>query len=633
VRLTKRRWLVRLRRLVPLLYLIPLAYLLRPVFWSAVDARYYNYFHSKRSVPPWTEVVVVGIDRDTRENAFDKPIYPLSRHTELHGELTRKLDEAGARAIVFDLMLGPDVVAEPPLEFAEACRISGKVYLVMTMLEEKRVGPEGDMATLFTARLPDSTLMDACKGVYVVDVSTDPDGTVRRFTPDRRLSRLGLETLPEHLSGHTLSGSVPVEFPSLDRPMPQISYRDVLAEDESALSKVDGRIAFVGLTEETSRDFVSVPRLQDLGQGIQAFGLPGVIVLASITETLSRGAPIRDAGWLLTTVWIVVWCVLAVLVLPRRRPALAVIVLGFVLLLAIAATGVFHAKLDLVFPAGLVIGSVFLCGLHRMASSYIQTTKELHAEEIENERIRHEMEVARRTQERFLPKEIPTIEGADLWGTNISSATVSGDYFDIIELGDSRPLLMVIADVSGKGLPASLVMSNVQAGLHSQALQQTVDLKVTAENLNRLVCENTDAGTFVTLFIGELDKESWRMRYVRAGHDVPLLVSSKGTVSQLSEGGLMLGFSPEIEYDVSEVQLSKGDLLCLYTDGITEARDPSEEEFGVARLVGFLTSHRTESAEQIGQALIKSVQQFSRVERQMDDMTLIMLKIAGTSET
>ena len=136
------------------------------------------------------------------------------------------------------------------------------------------------------------------------------------------------------------------------------------------------------------------------------------------------------------------------------------------------------------------------------------------------------MAMAREAQERFLPDEIPVVEGIDVWGTNVSSLTVSGDYFDVVDLGASRPLIIVIADVSGKGLPASLVMSNVQAGLHCNVFQEDFDIARTAADLNRLVHQNTDPGKFVTFFMAEVDKDTHRVRYVRAGHDEPVVVSA-----------------------------------------------------------------------------------------------------------
>ncbi len=617
----------RLKRLLPLLYLIPLAYVAWPIFWAPLDARFFNYFQSKRAVRPWTEVVVVGIDRPTREQLFDSPVFPLSRHTDKHARMVEILDAANARAIVFDLALGADTFDAPPTRFAEAIRRSGKVYLVMSLREERRSARSGDTAVLLTASLPDSLLMSAAQGAFVADVQTDSDGTVRRFDRDPRLTRLGLESLPERLSGVDVEGSVPIEFPSMDVTIPVVSYMDVYNEDPEVLSLIDGRIALVGLVDDPSTDFVTVPRLQDIGGGVEAFGLPGVVVLGAITETLLRGAPLHDAAWPLTLAWIIIWCVACVLLMSKRRPALAAFTALAVIAACLVTTGFLHATAGIVLPSGLVLGALLFSASFALVSNHVETTKELHLEAVENERVRKELETARHTQEQFLPDEIPQVEGLDVWGINVSSLAVSGDYYDVIDLGGDDALVFTIADVSGKGLPAALLMSNVQAGLHCHTFHHDFDIKETAENLNSLVHRNTDAGKFVTLFLGEIDKRTRLLKYVRAGHDNPILVSKDGACRQLEEGSFVLGFIPEAEYDVAEEQLSPGDVLCLYTDGVTEARNQADEEFELDRVIEVVTGHRAESAEQIGSALLQAVRDFSKLESQADDVTLIVIKV------
>lgn len=631
MRVTRRGVRSCLRRLLPLLYLIPIAYAVRPIFWAPLDDRFYNYFHAKRPVQPWAEVVIVGIDRPTRELTLDRPVFPLSRHQAMHAQVARNLDKAGARAIVFDLALGSDIFAEPPRALADAFRATGKVYIVMSLREERRTAESGGTAVRVSPRLPDPLLMDAAVGAFLADVRTDSDGVVRRFVRDERGERLELETLPERLAGVKAARTVPIEFPSRSCPIPTVSYRDALAGDPETLGQVEGRIAFVGLIDDPSTDFVSVPRLQDLGDGVEAFGLPGVVVLAAITETLIRGSPIRDAGWFITLLWNVFWCAICVILIRRHSPAIAALSVIATIVAALAATGAFHVAADLVFPAGLLFGCLFLAGSHGLIVSYIETAKDLNREALENERTRQEMAMAREAQVRFLPDEIPSVEGIDVWGTNVSSLTVSGDYFDVVDLGDGRPLVIAIADVSGKGLPASLVMSNVQAGLHSHLFHETFDIARTASDLNRLVHQNTDPGKFVTFFIAEVEKGSHHVRYVRAGHDEPIVVSADGSDRRLEVGDFVLGFVPDADFTVGETDLAPGDVLCLYTDGVTEARSPQDEEFELGRIIEAVKEHRGESAEEIGRAIIARVREFSRLEQQADDITLILLRIRSAA--
>ena len=620
------RWV--LRRLVPLVYLIPLAYLLQPVFWKGLDGRFYNFFHSKRPVAPWTEVVVVGIDEASRSEVFPRPVFPLSSHVQQHSIAVRQLKNAGASAIVFDLEMGPDAYVEPPVELAETFRWADNVFLVMSLEERCLRNGADDVTVLQPVRYPDSLLVAASEGAYVVDVDADADGVVRRFDPDWRLDRLGLQTLPERLANTELKTSMLIEFPSVEENIPVVSYRDVLSGNvpEGAIKH---KVVFIGLTEDSLTDFVDVPRRQTLGRGVEAFGQSGVVVLAAITETLLRGAPIKAAGWPLTLLWNILWSVACVVSIPKRRPELAAFVVLSVMVAALVATGFLNALAGLVLPAGLLLGCLFLVGSHAIITFYVRTSKELHAEEVENERVRKEMAMARATQERFLPDAIPEVAGLDIWGTNVSSLSVSGDYYDVIDLGEGHSILFAIADVSGKGLPASLLMSNVQAGLHCHAFQESFDIKRTAVNLNRLVHDNTESSKFVTMLLAEIDKRTHHLRYVRAGHDAPIVMSADGSERLLEEGTCVLGFFGELDCEVAEVTLGKGEILCLYTDGITEAGDPGANEFGIEGIVSVLRGHRNKSASEIGRAIIDAVWGFTGLEHQADDVTLVILKITS----
>ncbi len=258
------------------------------------------------------------------------------------------------------------------------------------------------------------------------------------------------------------------------------------------------------------------------------------------------------------------------------------------------------------------------------------TSRDLRVERFRLDLMRRELRTARQTQERFLPRAVPEVAGFDLWGVNLSSAEVSGDYYDLIDVGPDGPLVLCIADVSGKGLPAALLMSNTQAGLHSHLMQDCFDLETTARNLNRLIHSNVDPGVFVTLLLAEIEKSSHRLRYVRAGHDEPILVHADGSVTVLKAGSIFLGLMPDTPYEAASVQLMPGDLLCLYTDGVTEARSPADEEFGVERLTAVLCERRIESAAAIGRAVLDAVEGFSGLANHADDLTLVLLKVDPT---
>jgi hypothetical protein len=395
------------------------------------------------------------------------------------------------------------------------------------------------------------------------------------------------------------------------------------------MKMVEGRIAFVGSLLSDSADIVAGPRPQLLPGGKRTSQVPGTIVLAAMTETLMRGAPLKDARWPVSLVWSVAWCVVALTLMPPRRPRLAALAATGVIFISILGTGVLHAIAGFVLPAGLLLGCLLICCAHSLVSSHIQTTKALFVEEAENQRVRSEMRTARLTQEMFLPKTMPSLEGYDIWGENIPSLEVSGDYFDVIERTGSESMVITMADVSGKGLPASLLMSNVQAGLHVQCFQKEFDLLATVRYLNRLIHENSDTGSFITMFIGVIQKDTGVLRYVCAGHDPGILVMEEGSIQELGVGGMILGVMADAPYTIGEVQLEQDSLLCLYTDGVTEARNPADEEFEVKRLVEILTAHRSNGAREVGQAILDSVESFTTRQSQADDITVLLLKVGS----
>jgi sigma-B regulation protein RsbU (phosphoserine phosphatase) len=242
--------------------------------------------------------------------------------------------------------------------------------------------------------------------------------------------------------------------------------------------------------------------------------------------------------------------------------------------------------------------------------------------------------VARETQERFLPSKLPSIDGIDIWGANLSSLEVSGDYYDVLDLGEGRPLVIGIADVSGKGLPAAMVMSNVQAGLHTLLLQEKFAVGPAMTTLNQVVCGNVSAGRFVTMFLAEMDKNGRAMRYVLAGHDPPLQITRAGGVRKLEEAGtFFLGLSSNTSYKPGNAVLSAGDVVCLYTDGITEAMDQDEAFFGEDRLQSVLLDSREKGAQEIGAAVLGAVKEHSRGTQQADDITLVVIKVTEKEES
>ncbi|HXS83366.1 MAG TPA: SpoIIE family protein phosphatase [Methylomirabilota bacterium] len=257
---------------------------------------------------------------------------------------------------------------------------------------------------------------------------------------------------------------------------------------------------------------------------------------------------------------------------------------------------------------------------NRMAEG-LERAREL---EKERDRLEHELDLARRIQARLLPAAPPRVNGLDVAGLSESAREVGGDYFDHLDLGEGR-LLLVIADVSGKGVPAALLMSGFRAALMSQDLAQLAPVTI-AGRVNEFLTKSVEPGRFVTAFLGLVDASSGRLTYVNAGHNPPLLLRSGGAVEWLEAGGVILGIMPDVHYTGGETTLAPGDLVALYTDGVTEGANAANEMWGEARLTTLLQSVATGRARDIATRIVRDVRTFEGERGPADDITVLVAK-------
>jgi serine phosphatase RsbU (regulator of sigma subunit)/catechol 2,3-dioxygenase-like lactoylglutathione lyase family enzyme len=247
------------------------------------------------------------------------------------------------------------------------------------------------------------------------------------------------------------------------------------------------------------------------------------------------------------------------------------------------------------------------------------------AEKLELEkRAARELEIAKEVQARLFPQKSPIIPSLDYAGICIQARQVGGDYYDFLDLGPQR-LGLVIGDVVGKGIAAALLMANLQANLRSQcaiALDRPQDV---LRAVNRLFCENTPVGGFATLFFAEYEQETGRLRYVNCGHLCGLILRGNDAVERLDATGTVLGLFEDWDCEMGERRICSGDTLALYTDGITEAFNNAEEEFGEERLVAALRKHGACCSRELLEAIVAEVRGFSPRE-QRDDITMIIAK-------
>jgi sigma-B regulation protein RsbU (phosphoserine phosphatase) len=235
-----------------------------------------------------------------------------------------------------------------------------------------------------------------------------------------------------------------------------------------------------------------------------------------------------------------------------------------------------------------------------------------------------EIEEARAIQLGFLPKEIPQIAGYEIAGAWQPARIVGGDYYDVFPF-DGDTLGLCIADVAGKGMPAALLMSNLQAAVRGLA-SPSLSPEVLCERLNSLICRSIASDRFITFFYAHLDGGSRQLCYANAGHNAPIIAHRDGTHDRLDEGGGVLGIFPSQSYAKGTYTLSPGDLVLLFTDGVTEASSPDGEEFGDARLIRLLEESREATAEQLQRKILDTVGSFCGGNWQ-DDATLIAIAV------
>jgi sigma-B regulation protein RsbU (phosphoserine phosphatase) len=250
------------------------------------------------------------------------------------------------------------------------------------------------------------------------------------------------------------------------------------------------------------------------------------------------------------------------------------------------------------------------------------------AERLETERrARHEMDIARQVQARLLPQEAPLLKTLECAGKCIQTRAVGGDYYDFLDLG-SGGLGLVLADIAGKGISGALLMANLQANLRSQYALALEDIPRLLRSVNRLFYKNTETNHYATTFFAVYDDETRRLRYVNCGHNPPVLLHANGDVERLNATATVLGLFEDWDCEVADCELAAGDVLVIYTDGISEAGESERgdsEEFGEERLIAVSRQNRQQSAAEIMDKILGNVQQFSRGE-QADDMTLIVAK-------
>lgn len=266
----------------------------------------------------------------------------------------------------------------------------------------------------------------------------------------------------------------------------------------------------------------------------------------------------------------------------------------------------------------------FLRSLTSQAAASLDNLR-LTREFVEKQKIEKEMAIARRIQRALLPESEPGIQGWDIAGINIPCLTVGGDYFDYVDRGDGKHWL-VIADVSGKGTGAALLMASVQAALHALAGLGEISLESLTERLNDIVYESTEGNRYVTAFFATVDAPTGETTFLNAGHCFPVVLRRNGTVERLEDGGPVIGLLKDVSLSAGHTRLDSGDLLLLYTDGLSETRSPDGEEFEEERIVDIMRECAGKPSREIMATLLSRVRVFAAEAGLADDLTLMVVQ-------
>ncbi|HKV25263.1 MAG TPA: SpoIIE family protein phosphatase [Candidatus Acidoferrum sp.] len=242
--------------------------------------------------------------------------------------------------------------------------------------------------------------------------------------------------------------------------------------------------------------------------------------------------------------------------------------------------------------------------------------------ERERQRMEEQINIARDIQQALLPRNFPEHHHLSVTGCNYPCLSVGGDYFDVFPLDENRTAFL-IADVSGKGLGAALLTTMLQGALSAMTLG-TSPANV-FNHVNRFLCDHAEVGRYATMFFGILSKDG-NLEFINAGHPSPFLIRHGAAEEPFSEGSYPVGLVPEAEYSVSRLKLEPGDTMVLFSDGVTEAMDPEEQLFGVARLREVLTGQSECPLEQLQKCVLEAVENFARGASQADDLTLLIVR-------
>ncbi len=273
-------------------------------------------------------------------------------------------------------------------------------------------------------------------------------------------------------------------------------------------------------------------------------------------------------------------------------------------------------------------------------NSMMQSVSTLIEEQRKRQKLENELSIAHEVQQQLFPRSLPNLRGIEIEAICRPARVVSGDYYDFIRISPTR-LAIALADISGKGISAALLMANVQAALRSDVLRyrngqpgthhEQIDTAEIVSHLNLHLFRNTSDERYATCFFGVYDAETRQLHYTNAGHLPPIYICG-GKVRRLETGGMVVGLFNDVPFQQGSVEIEHGGILVAYSDGLIEPENVYGEEFGATRLIDVATSNKDASSHAIAEALMRAAEEWSGTPEQADDMTVIVIRFSGTSE-
>ncbi|MBM3248629.1 MAG: CHASE2 domain-containing protein [Candidatus Omnitrophica bacterium] len=583
------------------------------------------------------EIVLIEISDDTLKNLGT---WPLPR--DFHASLLDVLREYGAKMVVFDI-----IFSEPTLydgEFARSIQEAKNVYLPLVFyLEDKSRDNIFPVDSSYVLADLVGELAENASGIGHINVMLDSDGKVRkvplfikqggRLIPQLAFKavcdKLGLNTNNIAIKGNKLvidrSLSLPVignnyflvNYPQKwEKSFKHFSYFEILKsyaqkkegkDPDLDLSELKGKVCFIGLTAAGTSDFQPVP-LENI--------YPLVGLQASIFNSLMNKEFITYVGFPFNIffAFLVFFFSLAIcLWLKPLKSFLGSLVFATAYFsLSVAVFIIFGLWIDLFLPLFIILVNYIVVSAYRF---FAETKK--------RELLEQELDIARAIQKSFLPSELKEFSGLGISSFMLPAKFVAGDLYDFVKIDDRR-LGLFIADVSGKGVPASLIMAQTISFFRIFARQYADCAKVLAL-INKELCGKTSA-RFVTAMYIIVDTTQNKVYVSSAGHSPLLLYRKKtNTVAEVEiNAGMPLGIMDEAGYENVPVDIESGDKIVIFTDGLTDARDVNNQEFGCENVKKIISENGTKKAEQLSELIIDRVKKFSMHRSQHDDITLII---------